>query len=75
MVSNQNNPLDGCDFISGTSPDENVELQTLADLVGFPVSLIKDELLLASESSDNQTISMNALRVAVSRYIDKTFSA
>ena len=52
-----------------TKGEENeVDVQSLSDLTGFPVDFIKKELLIDSEG-----LTMDELRANVLDYLDQTF--
>lgn len=54
----------------GTADKTN--LVELSKLTGFPIKMIKDELLLSHD--ENQEVSLNELREAMLKFIDRSFS-
>ena len=50
--------------------DEKVSLEQFAEMAGFPVELVKRELLAGEQSVDE--ISVEALRGFMLKYLDKT---
>lgn len=54
--------------MSTTSDDQLVDLNEFASLAGFPVELIKKELVLSDDN--DQKISMAELREAMLKYLD-----
>jgi hypothetical protein len=59
-------------FCSEQDDKSDVPLSSLASMTGFSEELIKDELLLASDSSD---ISISDLRAKMLIYLKKNFNA
>lgn len=49
-----------------------VSLSGLSQLTGFPIEVIKDELLLEDKVDVNGNLSMAGLREALGLYLDKT---
>lgn len=49
---------------------QTIDIENFANMVGFPVELIKKELFQDNENQDN--ITMDSLRAAMLKYIDKT---
>lgn len=49
-----------------------VSLQSLSELTGFPLDVIKKELFLESEISDDDLIPIGKLRELMLGFIDKT---
>ena len=52
---------------------DGVNLKTLSALTGFPVDLIKKELLLNDGSNGETELSLQELRELMLRYLDSTF--
>lgn len=50
---------------------EKTSLAELSKLTGFPIKLIKDELLLSQD--ENQDVSLKELREAMLKFIDQSF--
>lgn len=55
---------------SDEQQDSLVSLQSLAELTGFPVEMIKKELFTSHEASDQ--VSLDQLRTAMAAFIDAT---
>jgi hypothetical protein len=53
------------------SEKEMVTLESLSDLTGFPVEMIKTELFNGTDLNED-TISLTQLRTAMMSYIDET---
>lgn len=51
------------------STEERVNLDSFAELTGFPIELIKNELLFDQNQED---IDLNDLREAMLKYLNKT---
>ncbi|MEE2671057.1 MAG: hypothetical protein VYA54_05075 [Bdellovibrionota bacterium] len=51
------------------SEDQKVSLSDFANLAGFPVELVRKELVLDGKDSDE--ISMDDLRAAMLKYLDQ----
>ncbi|MFZ4712269.1 MAG: hypothetical protein ACOYL6_01040 [Bacteriovoracaceae bacterium] len=62
------NPMNGVDLGDKTN-NQKVSLKELADLTGFPVGMIQEELNLNLE----QDINLEELRVVLSQYLDRAF--
>ena len=54
----------------GNRLDDKVSLEQFAEMAGFPVELVKQELLDGVDSDDQ--ISVEALREFMLKYLDKT---
>ena len=50
--------------------NENVDLDTFAEMVGFPSELIKKELF--DSNIDQNNVTMDQLRTAMLKYLDST---
>lgn len=53
----------------GSNLDQRVNLEQFAEMAGFPVELVKKELLGSNQSADE--ISMEELRSFMLKYLDK----
>lgn len=51
------------------SEDQKVNLSDFANLAGFPVELVRKELVL--EGKDSDEVSMDDLRAAMLKYLDQ----
>jgi hypothetical protein len=47
-------------------------LNTLAEMTGFPIHLIKKELLLSDDMGDNEPLPLELLRQAMLKYLDSS---
>lgn len=56
--------------MSTTSNEETVDLNSFAQMAGFPVELIKKELFNGNDGSE--TVTLESLRSAMLSYLDKT---
>jgi hypothetical protein len=56
------------------NPEELVSLGEFSQVIGFPLELIKTELLLDENLNQESTISMNILRQAMLKYLDVSMS-
>lgn len=57
--------------IGTQSAVEKTNLAELSKLTGFPIKMIKDELLLSQD--ENQEVSIEELREAMLKFIDQSF--
>lgn len=55
-----------------TEIEKPTSLAELSKLTGFPIKMIKDELLLSHD--ENQEVSLSELREAMLKFIDQSFS-
>lgn len=52
--------------------NDSITLESLSDLTGFPVDMIKKELFESSEISESQEIPLQELRSAMMSFIDES---
>ena len=62
------NQLEKTEFVK----HEKTSLAELSKLTGFPIKMIKDELLLSQ--GENQDVSLDDLRTAMLKFIDQSFA-
>ena len=62
------NPMNGSEVLE-KKDKQKVSLNELAELTGFPVGMIKDELNLKKD----QDIDLEELRQVLSQYLDRAF--
>lgn len=56
--------------MSEVTNGQSVDLSQFADMAGFPVELVKKELMVGTDGSE--TVSMDELRAAMLKYLDST---
>ena len=57
------------EFYVNTNEDKKVDLQSFADMAGFPIELIRKELFEKDPSTQNE-VSLEKLRAAMLSYLD-----
>lgn len=60
------------DLFSQSALQQKVSLSSLSEMTGFPIELLKKELLLDGKTDPEEALPLNDLREAMVKFLNKT---